>query len=85
MNMMNITRIAPPKLPATDLHYEADCKAALDPMVCGLLDMAETAGWDRRKAAYTLMYLAARHVTGGDGASPPHQPPASPAWRAGQT
>jgi hypothetical protein len=83
--MTNITRIAPPKFPATDLHYETDCKAALDPMFCGLLDMAEAAGWDRRKAAWTLMYLAARHVTDGDGASSRHPPQASPDRRASQT
>jgi hypothetical protein len=86
MNMMNITRIARPKHRPTDLHYEADCKAALEPMLRSLLDMAEAAGWDRRKAAYMLMFLAAMHVTGDEADSAPrHQEAASaaPDWRAG--
>ncbi|WP_281406236.1 hypothetical protein [Aquamicrobium sp. LC103] len=29
----------------------------------GLLDMAESAGWSRRTAASTLMFLAAQHVS----------------------
>jgi hypothetical protein len=87
MNMMNITSIARPRHRPADLHYEADCKAALDPVLRGLLDMAEAAGWDRRKAAYTLMFLAARHVTGDEADSPPRYQEAAPAaldWRAGQ-
>ena len=59
MNWMNITNIAPPERPATD-HGEAELKAALDPIVSELLDIAVSAGWDRRKSAYTIMVLAAR-------------------------
>ena len=70
MNMMNSTGIPRPKHQPTDLHYEADCKAALDPMFRGMLDMTEAAGWDRRRAAYTLTILAAKHVT--------DEPPAPP-------
>jgi hypothetical protein len=56
--------IPSPQRPATDLAYDGDCKTALEPMLSELLEMAVAAGWDRRKAAYALMFLAARHVTG---------------------
>jgi hypothetical protein len=63
MNMMNVAGIARPQHAVTDIRYDADCKAALGPMLLGLLDTAESAGWDRRRVAYALMILAARHVT----------------------
>jgi hypothetical protein len=56
--------IPPPGRPVTDLAYDGDCKTALEPRLSDLLEMAVAAGWDRRKAAYALMFLAARHVTG---------------------
>ena len=55
--------IPPPSRAATDLNYEADLKTALDPILSELLDLAEHAGWDRRKAAYSVMFLAARNLT----------------------
>ncbi|GLQ76749.1 hypothetical protein GCM10007881_02640 [Mesorhizobium huakuii] len=63
MNVMNLNVIPPPSRAATDLNYEADLKVALDPILVELLDRAEAAGWDRRKAAYTVMFLAARKLT----------------------
>ncbi|RWQ55703.1 hypothetical protein [Mesorhizobium sp.] len=63
--MDSFGRIAAPTRPKNDFHYETDCRAALAPLVDGLLDMAEQAGWDRRKAAYTLMFLSAQRVAAG--------------------
>ena len=54
--------IASPTLSKTDFDYETECKAALAPLVDGLLDAAESAGWDRRKAAYTMMFLSAQKL-----------------------
>jgi hypothetical protein len=45
------------------LAYETECRSALKPLLTGLLDMAESAGWNRRTAASTLMFLAAQHVS----------------------
>jgi len=65
MNMMSsVTKIAPPTHSRTDFAYEAECKEVLAPQLLGLLEAAEAAGWDRRKAAYTLMFLAARQLSG---------------------
>lgn len=58
-------KIAAPTRPKNDFNYETDCRAALAPLVDGLLVMAESAGWDRRKAAYTLMFLSAQRVGAG--------------------
>jgi hypothetical protein len=60
MKMMGIGKIPRPKHDVRNLNYEADCKSALGPLVADLLDRAEAAGWDRRKAATALvMFLAA--------------------------
>lgn len=67
MNMMKLEVIPPPSRAATDLNYEADLKTALDPVLSELLDRAEYAGWDRRKATYTVMFLAARCLTDSKG------------------
>lgn len=45
------------------LAYETECRSALKPLLTDLLDMAESAGWNRRTAASTLMFLAAQHVS----------------------
>jgi hypothetical protein len=65
MNMTNIERFPPPQRPPSDLNYDADLKAVLDPVLSELLDRAESAGWDRRKAACCVMFLAARNVNHG--------------------
>jgi len=45
------------------LAYEAECRNALKPLLTSLLDIAESAGWNRRTVASTLMFLAAQHVS----------------------
>lgn len=62
--MTRIAAVAPPThRPSEFVAYEAECKTALAPLLAGLLDMAEQAGWNRRTAASTLMYLAAQNLT----------------------
>ncbi|MER8752896.1 hypothetical protein NKH57_27235 [Mesorhizobium sp. M1050] len=51
------------------LAYETECRSALQPLLAGLLDMAEAAGWNRRTAASTLMFLAAQQVSAAAKAS----------------
>lgn len=63
MTMMKINKIAPPRRSPAEFQYEADLKDALSPLLSELLIQAELAGWDRRKAAYCLMFLAAQNVT----------------------
>ena len=67
MNATNDPEDIPsPEREVTDLAYDGDCKTALEPQLSELLEAAVAAGWDRRKAAYALMFLAARQVTGAD-------------------
>ncbi|PBC11243.1 hypothetical protein [Mesorhizobium sp. WSM3859] len=65
MNMMSADgSIAAPTHPASEfLAYEAECRNALKPLLAGLLDAAEAAGWNRRTVASTLMFLAAQQVS----------------------
>jgi hypothetical protein len=65
MNMMTgIGSVPSPTHPAKEfLAHETECRSALKPLLDGLLDMAESAGWSRRTAASTLMFLAAQHVS----------------------
>jgi hypothetical protein len=65
MNMMNINVIQTPSHAANDPNYETDLKAVLDPVLENLLDRTEAAGWERPKAAYTVMFLAARQLSDG--------------------
>ncbi|NUS18655.1 MAG: hypothetical protein HOQ25_02520 [Mesorhizobium sp.] len=66
MNMMSGDGSIPaPTHPASEfLAYEAECRGALKPLLAGLLDAAEAAGWNRRTVASTLMFLAAQQVSG---------------------
>ena len=53
-----------PTHPASEfLAYEAECRSTLKPLLAGLLDAAESAGWNRRTVASTLMFLAAQQVS----------------------
>jgi hypothetical protein len=62
--MTGIESVATPThSPSEFLAYETECRSALKPLLTGLLDMAESAGWNRRTAASTLMFLAAQHVS----------------------
>ncbi|CDX24499.1 conserved hypothetical protein [Mesorhizobium sp. ORS 3324] len=54
---------APTHAPSEFLAYEEECRNALRPQLTGLLDAAESAGWSRRTAASTLMFLAAQQVS----------------------
>ncbi|AZO15607.1 MULTISPECIES: hypothetical protein [unclassified Mesorhizobium] len=65
MNMMSADGSIPtPTHPASEfLAYEAECRSALKPLLAGLLDAAEAAGWNRRTVASTLMFLAAQQVS----------------------
>jgi hypothetical protein len=65
MDMMKSDGSVPaPTHPASEfLAYEAECRSALKPLLAGLLDAAESAGWRRRTVASTLMFLAAQHVS----------------------
>ncbi|BCM18607.1 hypothetical protein [Mesorhizobium sp. J8] len=65
MNMMSGNGSIPaPTHPASEfLAYEAECRSALKPLLAGLLDAAEAAGWSRRTVASTLMFLAAQQVS----------------------
>jgi hypothetical protein len=62
MNMMTgIGSVPSPTRSAKEfLAHETECRSALKPLLDGLLDMAESAGWSRRTAASTLMFLAAQ-------------------------
>lgn len=62
MNMMNIAEFSPPQRLISDPNYETDLQAVLDPVLTELLDLTKEAGWDRRKAAYAIMVLAAQKV-----------------------
>jgi|APFEC2959095171_1045051.scaffolds.fasta_scaffold06092_2 hypothetical protein len=55
--------IASPNRAAADPAYEADLKEILEPRVSQLLDLMESAGWDRKKVAYNLMLFAARNLS----------------------
>jgi hypothetical protein len=65
MNMMpGIETVPPPTHPASEfLAYEMECRSTLKPLLARLLDMAQSAGWNRRTAATALMFLAAHHVS----------------------
>lgn len=65
MDMMTGNGSIPaPTRPASEfLAYETECRSALKPLLTGLLDAAESVGWNRRTVASTLMFLAARHVS----------------------
>jgi hypothetical protein len=71
MNMMTGLGSVPAPTHAVNefLAYETECRSALKPLLDGLLDMAEAAGWSRRTAASTLMFLAAQHVSASSGTS----------------
>ncbi|MBS3652354.1 hypothetical protein KEU06_27560 [Pseudaminobacter sp. 19-2017] len=73
------------------LAYETECRDALRPLLESLLGMAEAAGWNRRTAASTLMFLAAQHLsaaskTSASGAGPAaDRPTASTDHQQGNT
>lgn len=56
-------QIAKPSQPIGSVSYENECREALRESVDALLDAAAQAGWDRRRAAFELMYLASNAST----------------------
>ncbi|MBZ9849383.1 hypothetical protein LB565_15465 [Mesorhizobium sp. CA14] len=68
MDMMSGDGSVPaPTHPASEfLAYEAECRSALKPLLTRLLDTAESAGWNRRTVASTLMFLAAQQVSAAE-------------------
>jgi hypothetical protein len=52
--------IASPKSFSHSAAYEAECREALRPHLEAIIDLAVKAGWERSKASYSLMYLAAK-------------------------
>jgi hypothetical protein len=71
MNMMTGIETVPPPTHAEAefLAYETQCRNTLKPLLARLLDMAQSAGWNRRTAATALMFLAAHHVSAASQAS----------------
>ena len=71
MNMMTGIETVPPPTHAEAefLAYEMQCRNTLKPLLARLLDMAQSAGWNRRTAATALMFLAAHHVSTASQAS----------------
>jgi hypothetical protein len=68
--MMKGETVPAPTHPATEfLAHEAECRSVLKPLLAGLLDAAESAGWNRRTAASTLMFLAAKQVSATEASS----------------
>jgi hypothetical protein len=57
--------LSSPTCSPTDVQYEADCRTALRLVLSEMLDLAESAGWSRRRAAYAVMMLAADELRSG--------------------
>lgn len=49
-----------PSSPLRHIDYEMECRDALRPHLDAMIDLAVKAGWDRKTASYTVMYLAAK-------------------------
>lgn len=49
-----------PKNAVRHTNYENECREALKPHLDAMIDLAVKAGWDRKTATYSLMYLAAK-------------------------
>lgn len=65
MNVVaNVGTVPSPKNQASEfLAYEAECKDVLRPLLNGMIEMAEKAGWRRRTVASAIMFLAAQQVS----------------------
>ena len=51
-----------PRRPLIEIQYDAECREALVPLLEELLDQFEAVGWNRNRAAYEMMYFAARRM-----------------------
>lgn len=52
--------VAKPSTAVRHFGHEAECREALKPHLDAMIDLAVKAGWDRKTATYSVMYLAAR-------------------------
>jgi len=65
--MADLDHVPAPRHPPHDfLSHEAEARTALAPLLESLLARLEEAGWDRRTAASTLMFLAAHQVSAAE-------------------
>lgn len=55
-------KVPKPSLRAGTIGYDKECRDALTPAVDNLLDMFEQAGWDRKRCATELMFVAANAI-----------------------
>lgn len=55
--------INPPSLKIDTMDYQAECQFALEPSINGLLEVAESAGWDRQHAALAVVALASGRLS----------------------
>ena len=62
---MDIVEMASPTCSPIDIRYEADCRAALAPIIGEMLDLPGAAGWNRRRVAYAAMMVAAQELRNG--------------------
>jgi hypothetical protein len=51
------------------MAYESECRSVLMPLLTELLERAVAAGWNRRTAASTMMFLSAQQVSAASEAS----------------
>ncbi|MCD4661463.1 hypothetical protein [Agrobacterium sp.] len=52
-----------PSLSNDTMDYQAECQFALEPSIQGLIEKAESAGWNRQQAALAIVALASEHLT----------------------
>ncbi|MBX3597149.1 MAG: hypothetical protein KF874_06200 [Rhizobiaceae bacterium] len=55
-------KIDAPTSDAKSPSYDRECRLALKPAFEALLDVASEAGWDRKRVAYEMMYLASHSI-----------------------
>ncbi|MCO5064763.1 MAG: hypothetical protein M9924_10120 [Rhizobiaceae bacterium] len=67
--MTQIANIDAPTSGISGPRYDRECREALRPAFENLLDLAAEAGWDRRRAAFELMYLASSNIADGPDAA----------------
>ena len=63
--------INPPSLQIDTMDYQAECQFALEPSIHGLLEKAESAGWDRKHAVLAIVALASGQIADVDFSQPP--------------
>lgn len=56
------TPVVRPTTEISSLNYDRECQSALAVRLDKLLDEAQSAGWDRGRAASAVMYLSAKRL-----------------------